>query len=414
MINFERFTLENGLRVIVHTDVTTPLVSMNILYNVGSRDEDPGKTGFAHLFEHLMFGGSVNIKEYDEPLERVGGENNAFTNNDVTDYYLTVPKQNLESAFWLESDRMLNLAFSKKSLEVQRSVVIEEFRQNYLNQPFGDVWLLLRPMAYTTHPYRWSTIGKEIKHIQDATMEDVRDFYGRFYNPNNAILVLAGNTTGEEVKQLAEKWFAPIPAGPVFNRDIPREPVQTVSRSLTVQKDVPINSIYKAYHMCGRMDDTYPATDLLSDVLSNGDSSRLYQSLLKEQQLFSEINAFLTGDEDGGLFVVTGKLIKGVEMKQAEDAILEQLDLIKKDLITDVELQKVKNKAESLMTFSEMRIQERALNLAYAEHLGDVDMVNNDIVRYNAVTPEQIRSVANEILQPQNCSTLYYYSKQAN
>ncbi|NWJ52139.1 MAG: insulinase family protein [Bacteroidetes bacterium] len=414
MVNFERFTLENGLRVIVHTDITTPLVSMNILYNVGSRDEDPEKTGFAHLFEHLMFGGSVNIKKYDEPLERVGGENNAFTNNDVTDYYLTVPKQNLESAFWLESDRMLNLAFSKKSLEVQRSVVIEEFRQNYLNQPFGDVWLLLRPMAYTTHPYRWSTIGKEIKHIQDASMEDVRDFYSRFYNPNNAILVLAGNTTVEEVKQLSEKWFTPIPAGPVFERNIPREPVQIASRSLTVQKDVPIDSIYKVYHMCGRMDSAYPATDLLSDVLSNGDSSRLYQSLLKEQQLFSEINAFLTGDEEGGLFVVTGKLIKGVEMEHAEDAILEQLDLIKQNLITDVELQKVKNKAESLMTFSEMRIQERALNLAYAEHLGDVDMVNNDILKYNAITPEQIRTVANEILQPQNCSTLYYYSKEVN
>jgi predicted Zn-dependent peptidase len=414
MVNFERFTLENGLRVIVHTDVTTPLVSMNILYNVGSRDEDPEKTGFAHLFEHLMFGGSVNIKKYDKPLEQVGGENNAFTNNDVTDYYLTVPKQNLESAFWLESDRMLNLAFSKKSLDVQRSVVIEEFRQNYLNQPFGDVWLLLRPMAYTTHPYRWSTIGKEISHIQNATMEDVRDFYGRFYNPNNAILVLAGNTTVEEVKQLSEKWFAPIPAGAEFVRAIPKEPAQTAARSLTVKKDVPLDMIYKAYHSYGRMEEAYPATDLLSDVLSNGNSSRLYQTLIKEQQLFSEINAFLTGEEDGGLFVVTGKLIKGVEMEHAEAAILEQLDQIKKELVTDIELQKVKNKAESLMMFSEMRIQERALNLAYAEHLGDVDMVNTEIEKYNAITPEQIRTAANEILQPQNCSTLYYYSKQAN
>ncbi len=414
MVNFDRFTLENGLRVIVHTDVTTPLVSMNILYNVGSRDEDPEKTGFAHLFEHLMFGGSVNIKKYDDPLERVGGENNAFTNNDITDFYLTVPKQNLETAFWLESDRMLNLAFSKKSLEVQRSVVIEEFRQNYLNQPFGDVWLLLRPMAYTTHPYRWSTIGKEIKHIQDATMEDVRDFYGRFYNPNNAILVLAGNTTVAEVRQLSEKWFSPIPIGPELVRSIPKEPVQTEARSLTVEKDVPLDMIYKVYHMCGRMDAAYPATDLLSDVLSNGDSSRLYQSLLKDQQLFSAINAFLTGDEDGGLFVVAGKLIKGVTMDHAEAAILDQLNIIKQELVTDVELQKVKNKTESLMSFSEMRIQERSLNLAYAEHLGDVNMVNNDIEKYNAVTPEQIRTVANEILQPQNCSTLYYYSKQAN
>jgi len=410
MIEFDRFTLKNGLRVIVHTDSSTPLVSMNILYNVGSRDEDPEKTGFAHLFEHLMFGGSVNIKKYDEPLERVGGENNAFTNNDVTDYYLTVPKQNLETAFWLESDRMLNLAFSKKSLEVQRNVVIEEFKQNYLNQPYGDIWLLLRPLAYTTHPYQWSTIGKSIEPIQNATMEDVKDFYGRYYNPSNAIMVLAGNTSVEEVKEYAEKWFEPIPAGEVINRNLPKEPEQTEARILRVERDVPLDCLYKAYHMCGRMYDGYPAVDLMSDVLSNGNSSRLYQSLVKEQQLFSDINAFLTGDEDGGLFVVNGKLIKGVKMEVAEKAIQEQLDLIKKDLITDNELQKVKNKVESLMAFNEMRIQERALNLAYAEHLGDVNMVNDDINKYRAVTPEQIRNAAKEILRARNCSSLYYHS----
>ncbi|MDP4289600.1 MAG: pitrilysin family protein [Bacteroidota bacterium] len=411
MIEFERFKLNNGLKVIVHTDVSTPLVSMNILYNVGSRDEDPEKTGFAHLFEHLMFGGSVNIKKYDEPLERVGGENNAFTNNDVTDYYLTVPRQNLETAFWLESDRMLNLAFSKRSLEVQRNVVIEEFKQSYLNKPYGDVWLLLRPLAYTTHPYRWSTIGKSIEPIQQATIEDVKDFYARFYNPNNAIMVLAGNTTVDEIKVLAERWFGSIPAGEEVIRNLPQEPVQMEPRSLTVERDVPLDCLYKAYHMGGKMDKDYPAIDLVSDVLSNGNSSRLYQSLIKEQQLFSDINAFLTGDEDGGLFVVTGKLIKGVKMEAAEAAILEQLNKIKVDLITESELQKVKNKVESLMTFNEMRIQDRALNLAYAEHLGDINMVNDDILRYQAVTSEQIREMANEILRPENCSTLYYYSK---
>jgi zinc protease len=412
MIDFDRFTLNNGLRVIVHQDITTPLVSMNILYNVGSRDEDPEKTGFAHLFEHLMFGGSVNIKKYDEPLERVGGENNAFTNSDVTDFYLTVPKQNLETAFWLESDRMLNLAFSKKSLEVQRHVVIEEFKQNYLNKPYGDTWLLLRPLAYTTHPYQWSTIGKSIEPIQNATMNDVRAFYSRFYNPNNAIMVLAGNTTVEEVKELAVKWFEPIPAGEEVLRNLPVEPVQTEQRMLTVERDVPLDSIYKAYHMCGKMDDEYPVTDLMSDLLSNGNSSRLYQSLIKEQQLFSDVNAFLTGDEDGGLFVITGKLIQGVSMEKAEAAIIEELSRIKSNLVNGDELQKVKNKVESLIAFTEMRIQERALNLAYAEHLGDINLVNNDINRYRAVTPEQIYTLANKILKPENCSTLYYLAKK--
>jgi len=412
MIEFDRFTLNNGLKVIVHRDATTPLVSMNILYNVGSRDEDPEKTGFAHLFEHLMFGGSVNIKKYDEPLERVGGENNAFTNSDVTDFYLTVPKQNLETAFWLESDRMLNLAFSKKSLEVQRNVVIEEFKQNYLNKPYGDTWLLLRPLAYTTHPYQWSTIGKSIEPIQNATMDDVTDFYARFYNPNNAIMVLAGNTTVEEVKELSMKWFGPIPAGEEVVRNLPVEPVQTEPRILTVEREVPLDCIYKAYHMCGKMDDDYPIIDLLSDMLSNGNSSRLYQSLIKEQQLFSDINAFLTGDEDGGLLVVTGKLIQGVTMEKAEAAILEELNRLKTNLVNGDELHKVKNKVESLIAFTEMRIQERALNLAYSEHLGDINMVNTDIDRYRAVTPEQIRTLANQILRPENCSTLYYLAKK--
>jgi predicted Zn-dependent peptidase len=290
--------------------------------------------------------------------------------------------------------------------------VIEEFKQNYLNKPYGDTWLLLRPLAYTTHPYKWSTIGKSIEPIQKATMEDVKDFYTRFYNPNNAILVLAGNTTVEEVKELSMKWFGPISAGEKVIRNLPEEPVQTEPRILTVEREVPLDCIYKAYHMCGKMDDDYPIIDLMSDMLSNGNSSRLYQSLIKEQQLFSDINAFLTGDEDGGLFVVSGKLMQGVTMEKAEASILEEFNRLKTNLVNGDELQKVKNKVESLIAFTEMRIQERALNLAYAEHLGDINMVNTDILRYRAVTPEQIQTLANQILIPENCSTLYYLAKK--
>src|SRR3954465_12587241 len=304
MVKFNRFTLDNGLRVIVHEDSSTPLACINILYNVGARDENPEQTGFAHLFEHLMFGGSINIDSYDEPLQLVGGENNAFTTNDINNYYLTLPSENLETGFWLESDRMLSLAFSDKSLEVQRSVVIEEFKQRYLNQPYGDVWLLLRPMVYKVHPYKWDTIGKEISHIENAKMDDVKNFFKRFYCPNNAIMVVAGNIDLEEVKQLSEKWFGPIPKGPENKRNLPVEPAQTEARSLTVERDVPVDAIYKTYHMCSRYDKEYYAVDLISDILSRGNSSRLHNALIKEKQLFGDIHAYVMGDFDKGLFVV--------------------------------------------------------------------------------------------------------------
>ena len=325
MISFNRFTLSNGLRVIVHRDTSTPLVAMNILYNVGSRDEDPDRTGFAHLFEHLMFGGSANIPKYDEPLERVGGENNAFTNNDITNYYLTLPKENLETAFWLESDRMFDLSFSQKSFDVQRNVVVEEFRQNYLNQPYGDAWLLMRPLAYKVHPYQWATIGKEPSHIENASMEEVKAFYAKFYNPCNAIMVVAGNITTDEIHSLSEKWFGPINKGKSYTRQLPVEPEQTELRSSTVERSVPFDSIYKAWHMCGRMDHGFYATDLISDILSAGQSGRLYQELIKKRQLFSELNAFISGDTDAGLFVVTGKLMKGTGFETAEKAIDDEL-----------------------------------------------------------------------------------------
>jgi predicted Zn-dependent peptidase len=412
MIQFEKFKLKNNLTVIVHQDKSTPMACLNIIYDVGARDEDENKTGFAHLFEHLMFGGSINIPNYDEPLQLVGGENNAFTTNDITNYYCTVPSENLETAFWLESDRMLSLAFDKKSLEVQRSVVIEEFKQRYLNQPYGDVWLLLRPLIYNVHPYRWATIGKEIKHIEDATMEDVKAFFKEHYNPSNAVLVVAGDVEVEQVKALAEKWFEPIDAGMKPKRNLPAEPPQTEYRSLTVERDVPISSIYRAYRMCARTDEEYHTVDLLSDILSRGNSSRLYKNLIKDKQLFSDINAYVMGDFDKGLFVISGKINDGVTIEQAEAGIDAEIAKMQNELVAADELQKCKNKIESTVTYSEADVLNKATNLAISELLGDANLINLEIENYQNVTAEGIKEQANKILQKTNCSTLFYLKKK--
>jgi predicted Zn-dependent peptidase len=412
MIHYNKFKLKNNLTVIVHEDKSSPMACVNILYDVGARDEDENKTGFAHLFEHLMFGGSVNIPNYDEPLQLVGGENNAFTTNDITNYYCTVPANNLETAFWLESDRMLSLAFTDKSLEVQRNVVIEEFKQRYLNQPYGDVWLKLRPLAYTTHPYKWATIGKEISHIENATMDDVRAFFKEHYNPSNAIMVVAGNVNLDEVKALAEKWFEPIPAGTKPKRDLPVEPKQTEGRRLTVESDVPATAIYKAYKMCARRDKEYHTIDIISDILSRGNSSRLYKSLIKDKQLFSEINAYVMGDLDKGLFVISGKLPDGVKIEDAEKAIQEEVEKLKKELVPADELQKCKNKIESTLTFSETDVLTKATNLAISELLGDADLINQEIDRYGEVTAEKIMEQSKIVLSENNCSTLYYLANK--
>jgi zinc protease len=412
MIEFDRFELSNGLKVLVHKDTSTPIVAVNVLYNVGARDESPEKTGFAHLFEHLMFGGSVNVPVYDEPLQLVGGENNAFTSNDITDYYLTLPKPNIETGFWLESDRMLSLAFTEKSLEVQRNVVIEEFKQRYLNQPYGDVYLLLRPLAFKVHPYQWPTIGKEISHIEDATMEDVKNFFKKFYCPANAILSVAGDVETDQVKALAEKWFGDIPAGEKNERKLPQEPLQSEPRTLTVERDVPLDAIYKAYHMGARTDISYYAADLISDILSRGNSSRLYSQLVKNKQLFSEINAYVTGDMEPGLLMISGKISRGVDIKEAEKAIQEELEKLKSETVSDRELEKVKNKVESTLVFSEMSVYNKALNLAYYELLGDAALLNSEVDRYLAVSKEDIKKQANEILKEENCSTLYYLAKK--
>ena len=411
MIHYDRFSLDNRLKVIVHRDDSTPMACVNILYVVGARDEEEHKTGFAHLFEHLMFGGSVNVPNYDEPLQRLVGENNAFTTNDITNYYCTVPPENLETALWLESDRMLSLAFTDKSLEVQRSVVIEEFKQRYLNQPYGDVWLLLRPLAYKVHPYKWATIGKEIAHIEQATMQDVRDFFRKHYTPSNAVMVVAGKVDTKEVKQLAQKWFGDIPAGTKPPRRLPVEPPQTEARTLTVERDVPASALYKAYHMCSRRDPEYHAVDLMSDVLSRGNSSRLYKSLVKDKQLFTEINAYVMGDMDKGLFVISGKLAEGASIEDAEKGLDSELRRICQDMVDEKELQKCKNKVESSILFGETDVLTKATNLAISELLGDADLINKEVELYAAVTREQIREQARKVLDPNNCSTLYYLAK---
>lgn len=411
MIHYNSFVLDNGLRVFVHEDRFVPTVALNLLYDVGSRDEHPDKTGFAHLFEHLMFGGSANIPQYDEPLQRVGGENNAFTSTDITNYYLTLPAQNIETGFWLESDRMLSLSFNPEVLEVQRKVVIEEYKQRNLNQPYGDVWLRLRPMAYKVHPYQWATIGKDISHIENATMDDVKEFFFKYYRPNNAILVVAGNTTTEQVKRLANKWFGPIPAGNVPKRQLPREPQQTQARSEHVEADVPVSALYKVWHMCDRLAPEYYATDLLSDVLGRSKSSRLYHKLVEERRMLTSVSASILGSIDNGLFTVSAKPAQGVSLEEADQAIGEVIAEVQADLLAEGELQKVKNQAESTLIFGEMEVLNRAMGLAYAAVLGNPDLINQEADKIQAVTAADIRQVAQQVLRPENCSTLYYQAK---
>jgi predicted Zn-dependent peptidase len=411
MIQFERFKLANGLTVIVHRDVSTPMVVLDILYDVGARDEDPERTGFAHLFEHLMFGGSINIPDYDEPLQVAGGENNAYTTNDLTNYYCQLPLENIETAFWLESDRMLSLAFSEKSLDVQRKVVCEEFKEHYLNKPYGDAWLLIREMAYTSHPYRWMTIGKELKHIEEAKLTDVKDFFFKHYRPSNAIMVVAGNVEAEEVRKLAEKWFGDIAPGERYIRNIQPEPPQAGARKKTVKRNVPLDALYKCWHMPSRMDHGYYVADLITDILGGSTSSRLYQSLVKEKKLFSNIECYHFGTVDRGLLAIEGKLVKGVDIKEAEKAIDDLLMDIKERKIDEKELQKVKNKTESLMAFEDMTLMNRANSLAYYEFLGDATLMNTELARYQEVTADDIMAESRRIFDEQNSNTLYYMAE---
>lgn len=411
MVNFKRFTLKNGLKVLVHEDKTTPMAVLNILYDVGARDENPNQTGFAHLFEHLMFGGSVNIPSYDEALQKVGGENNAFTSNDITNYYITLPAVNIETAFWLESDRMLSLAFSEKSLEVQKNVVCEEFKQRYLNQPYGDVWLKLRPLVYKNHPYKWATIGESLSHIEQAKMADVKAFFAKHYNPQNAILVVGGNVDFDEIKSLAEKWFEPINAGLKYHRNLPLEPTQSQELKETVYANVPLNAIYKVFKMPEKLENGYEACDLISDILSQGKSSRLYQNLVKERELFSDIKAYNFGSLDTGMFVIEAKPSENTSIELADEVIWQQLNDLKNNLVSTDELTKVKNKLESTLVFSEMSLLDKAMNLAFYELMGDANNLNIEIEKYAAVSKQDIKDMANGLFVKEKCTTLYYLAQ---
>ena len=410
MIDFKRYTLDNGLKILVHEDHSTPLAAMNIVYNVGSRDEDPEMTGMAHLFEHLMFGGSQNIPDFDTPLQMVGAENNAFTNNDITNYYLTIPANNLETGFWLESDRMLSLNFSEEVLNIQKKVVIEEFKQRYLNQPYGDIMLILRPLVYKVHPYRWSTIGKDISHIERVTMSHVKDFFFSHYAPNNAILSVSGNIRHKEVLRLANKWFGPIDKREIPLRKLPAEPVQNEKRVIEVDRDVPSDVLYKAWHVCPRMEKDFITLDLLTDLMAGGESGRLYSSLVRDKKLFSDINAYLSGEHDPGLLVINGKLMDGISFEVAEEAITEVIEDLKRVPALASEMEKVRNKFESSVVFSLTNVLNKAMSLGFYELLGDANAINNEVKEYNEVVPDMVMQATTKYIKPANSNLLLYKS----
>jgi zinc protease len=416
MIEFKRVVLENGLRVLVHEDNSTPVVAVNLLYDVGSRDENPERTGFAHLFEHLMFSGSKNAKEFDTFIQQAGGESNAFTNTDMTNFYATVPAENLETLLWLESDRMLALNINNKALNTQRKVVVEEFKETTLDEPYGDVWHHLSDMVYKKHPYRWPVIGLEPRHIEEATLTDVKDFYEKHYTPNNAIIVITGNLekagNTEGVIRKVEKWFADIPKGDVPSRNLPKEPQQKKSIRKIVEANVPMEAIYLAFRSPDRLDKAYYATDLLTDILSSGSSSRFYRRLLKEKRLFSEIDCYLTGSIDPGIILIEGKNTEGVTLEAAEEAIWAELETLKHELVSETELQKLKNKIESQQAFGDAGALNKAMNLAYYELIGNANLINEEAKKYNIITVEDIQKAAQKMFRKENSSVLIYKPKK--
>lgn len=412
MINFRKFELSNGLRVVYHKDNSSPVAAFNMLYDVGARDENANMTGFAHLFEHLMFGGSSNIADFDGPLQLAGGQSNAFTSNDITNYYMTLPSVNLESAFWLESDRLNLLAFNKNSLEVQRKVVIEEFKQRYLNQPYGDIWLLLRPLCYKKHPYKWATIGEKIEHIEDANIEDVQAFFFKHYTPRNSILSISADLEFEKIQELSEKWFNPIEDRDLYVRNLKKEPVQLEKRELWVERNVPNDALYIAFHMDNRMGENYHVADLISDILSRGKSGRFFQKLIKDNPKFIELSAFIMGSLDNGLFVIAGKPVKGTSLETAYDLIRTELDLFSTNNVGERELQKNKNKIKSSLTFQEMSNLNKAMSLGYYELFDNADSINSEYIKYREVTSSDVKRVAEKLFSENNSNILFYKSKK--
>lgn len=412
MISYQKKILPNGLTVVVNRDRASKLAAVNILYKVGARNENPARTGFAHLFEHLMFRGTHAVENFDLPVQMASGDNNAFTNNDYTDFYITLPKDNLETALWLESDRMEGLDITPAKLEAEKKVVIEEFRQRYLNQPYGDQTMLLRALSYKVHPYRWAAIGLTTDHIDGATLDDVKAFYRAHYHPSNAILSISADMEEERMLELAEKWFAPIAGRSVATAPIPQEPVQTEARREEVERDVPASTITVAYHMCARTQPDFYTADLVSDLLSGGDSGRLYMHLVKERNLLSSVNAYISGDVDPGLFVFTGQLLPGVTAETAEAAFREEIEALQNTAATEYEIEKVKNKFEANTLFGELNVMNKAMNLGFYEMLGDLELINREVERYRAVTEDDIRSFSRRIFRPENSSTLIYNAKK--
>lgn len=406
--------MSNGLTVIVHKDSATPMAAVNLLYKVGSKNEYEDKTGFAHLFEHLMFGGSANVPDFDAPVQLAGGENNAFTNNDYTNYYIALPKENIETALWVESDRMKALNFDAHSLDVQRKVVIEEFGQRYLNQPYGDLWLLLRPLCYTVHPYKWTTIGKEISHIENATLEQVQQFFETYYRPSNAILTIAADIEEDEMIDLAKKWFGDIENKVVAPKIIEQEPIQVEARVLQVERDVPTTVIYVAFPMERRDSREFAVCDVISDIMSNGTSSRLYQRLVKQNSIFSSVNAYVTGEIDGGLFVVTAHLLPKTDLVTAQNALWEQLEELKNVAIGDYELQKIKNKFEANQIFSEINVLNKAINLSFYQYIGGAELINSEVEVHNSVTVDEIMATSQKLFTKNRSNTLLYCAKEAD
>ena len=413
MIQYKKFKLSNVLTLIVHEDHDTPLATVNILYNVGSRNENPERTGFAHLFEHLMFGGTDAVPDYDSVVNGMGGECNAYTTSDYTIYYLTVPACGLEKALWLEADRMRLLGFSSKSLAVQQKVVTEEYNQRYMNRPYGDVWMLLKENCYSVHPYRWSTIGKDIKHVQEATLEDVKDFFFKYYRPNNAIMAVAGDVETERVVEMVERYFGDITKGEQDSRivELPAEPDPKGPKLVEVRRDVPQDVVYMVFLMGNRFQREYYVANLLSDVLSNGKSSRMYNELVKGKGLFSEVDAVITGEVDRGMFVVSGKLNEGVSVEDAEHALRGELDRVMAEGVTEYELRKVKNNFENTFVYSQYKAAERAANLCYYEWLGHIEWVNEEPKMNEDITCEEMREVAKNLFDAQRCVRLRYLKK---
>ena len=413
MIDYKKFTLKNGLTLLTHRDSSSPMAVVNILYKVGARNENPEKTGFAHLFEHLMFSGSRNVKSFDGELQLVGGESNAFTCNDYTNYYITLPKQNLETALWLESDRMLQANITQQNLDIQRNVVIEEFNQRYINQPYGDVWLLLRPLAYKTHPYSWATIGKNVEHIKNATLEDVTKFFDAHYFPGNAIISIVADMAHEKIYNLVEKWFGEIPDKQKNDFIIPQEQQQTELRTLTVERDVPLTYLYKAYKMCNRHNPDYYVCDVLTDVLSSGKSSRMYKNLITKTNMFAGANAFISGDIDDGLLIVCANLLPNVDLELAEKTIDKEIEKMCTKKVSKYELDKVKNKIEAAQIYSETSIMNKAMFMCYYEMLGNIDLMNTEFDYYRAITANDIMHVSQNVFVDERCSTLYYKSAKS-